>query len=376
KSLLRIRAMLEAIRNRYWSYHGRIESRFPFNRSLNLRRALFLTCKIGALGYWLPLELTKWLNKSVVNARYLEALEPDSGDILLLLDSSWHGDFFDFVRELKGRDVGVVSVIYDLIPITHPQFCDEHLVKVFNGWLDWMVECADGYIAISRTIAEEFRVVLLDRLGDPGEKTRWVDSFYLGADFEQKAAVIVRDSVKAVFTSNSNVYLTVSTIEPRKNHAYMIDAFELLWQEGHQVSLCVVGKVGWKTEALVDRIHNHPEFGRRLIMLNDLSDAELEYCYEYARALIFASYVEGFGLPLVEAAQRGLPVLCSDIPVFREIGGEACHYFDLSQPSTLKHVLLDFQALAGQELQRRAPVEWISWQQSAQQLVDVVAAHA
>ena len=71
-----------------------------------------------------------------------------------------------------------------------------------------------------------------------------------------------------------------------------MDAFDLAWSRGLDVKLCIIGKVGWKTEALIQRIRNHPEYGRRLLMLNQASDAELEYAYQHSRALVFASFVE------------------------------------------------------------------------------------
>src|SRR5690606_41798773 len=129
--------------------------------------------------------------------------------------------------------------------------------------------------------------------------------------------------------------LMVITIEPHKNHVYLLDAFDLLWAENTDAALCFVGKIGWKNEHLIERIRRHPQLGKRLFMWNDLNDRELEYCYLNPRSLLFPSHVEGFGLPLVEAMQRKLPVMASDIPVFREIGGDAMAYFELSDPDNL-----------------------------------------
>src|SRR5690606_41287928 len=97
----------------------------------------------------------------------------------------------------------------------------------------------------------------------------------------------------------------------------LLYASELLWAEGQDAVLCFVGKIGWKTKQLNEHLRQHPQQSKQLFMWNDLSDRELEYCYMNARSLVFPSYLEGFGLPLVEAMQRGLPAMASDIPVFR-----------------------------------------------------------
>jgi alpha-1,2-rhamnosyltransferase len=161
------------------------------------------------------------------------------------------------------------------------------------------------------------------------------------------------------------MYLTVGTLEPRKNHKYLLDAFDLLWKQGEKVHLYIIGKVGWKCEDLLERIESHAEYGRRLMFYDNANDAELVACYKAAKAVVFASHVEGFGLPLVEAWQQGTPVYASDIPVFREIGGQDTSFFDLDDPASLAAIIR-----ADQDNEPTVNSEWINWKQSAQQLYD------
>lgn len=369
------RSKLLSVKKRYWLSFERLAGFAPFRSSLTMHRLLFLSFRVARFSYSIPLELTNFVDRILIEKRCTNLLPLEDGDVLLLLDASWFGDHFEQVKSLKQGGVKVISVIYDMIPLTHPQFCDEDLVKVFNGWLNWILESADGYIAISKTIAGEFDEYLKRRVSTSEYQNRWVRSFNLGADFNRLSKTgTVRDIVERVFDKDQSVYLTVSTIEPRKNHAYMLDAFDQLWQQGEDVVLCIVGKVGWKTESLVNRIRNHKDLNQRLYMLNDLTDDELEFCYENADALIFASYVEGFGLPLVEAAQRGLPVLCSDIPVFREVGGKNCEYFKLEDAASLVDCVVRFEEKKRVEGTELKPPEWISWAESAQQLISVTEA--
>lgn len=108
----------------------------------------------------------------------------------------------------------------------------------------------------------------------------------------------------------------------------MVTAFESLWSAGEDVSLVLVGKLGWAEDALAERIRDNPRCGERLFWLEGTSDSELEAVYRSSDCLIAASEGEGFGLPLIEAAQHGKPIIARDIPVFGEVAGDHAYYFD------------------------------------------------
>lgn len=354
-------------------YQAARERTGPFRNSPLLRSMLALVCRAARLACAVPQKLLSYISLNYVDNSRVEELNCRPDDVLVLLDSSWHADFFPVAERLKSEGVRIVSVIYDLIPLTHPQFCDEGLVRVFEHWFDWVTRTADGFIAISRTIIEQVQHEVQWRLGQEAAAQRWFDFFHLGSDLDQaNPHMVVRQELKQMFRERP-IYLMVSTIEPRKNHRYLLDAFDLLWSQGHNVGLCFIGKIGWKTEQLIERIRQHPQLGKQLFMWNDLSDRELEYCYMNARSLVFPSYVEGFGLPLVEAMQRGLPAMASDIPVFREIGGDAMAYFGLSDPSTLARLVGQFESTgtfpAKDDLVKW---KWLSWKDSADQFISRV----
>jgi len=135
--------------------------------------------------------------------------------------------------------------------------------------------------------------------------------------------------------------------------------------------LCIVGRMGWKVEALLRRIEQHPEKNVRLFWWSDLSDDELLYCYGNAKMLLFPSFIEGFGLPLVESLSNGLPVLASDTPIHREIGGEQIGYFDLADPHSLKEKLLAIEASGiPDSLQVSPGYQWLSWLESSRMLLN------
>jgi alpha-1,2-rhamnosyltransferase len=299
-------------------------------------------------------------------------LQARAGDQLILLDSSWHADFFPMAERLKSQGVVIISVVYDLIPLTHPQFCDAGLVKVFDRWFDWIAETADGFMAISKTISQQVETEIQHRLGKDEAAKRWHGHFYLGSELDLlREWQRVDADLLEMFHDPAPVYLMVSTIEPRKNHAYLLDAFELLWANGSDARLCIIGKVGWKCDELIARIKQHPLLNKQLFMFNQINDKGLEYAYANARALVFPSHVEGFGLPLVEAMQRGLPAMASDIPVFREVGGDFMAYFDLATPQSLANQVMQFES-SGKfpSLKPISDWQWIGWSEASQQLID------
>ena len=370
--LVSLRVKLEQWANTFWLRHRALERRRPFSQSHFARRVLYVGCRLSAFAcFSLPMRVLERALKGKTIPERCVPLAHRAGDQLVLLDSSWHANFFPLAEQLKRDGVGIISVIYDLIPLTHPQFCDAGLVKVFNDWFDWIARTADGYVAISTTIRDQVREEMLRRIGAQQVEQRWFDYFHLGSELDlSDAGAEVDRALLQMFKTAEPVFLMVSTIEPRKNHAYLLDAFERAWATGSTARLCIVGKIGWKCEALVERIRKHPELNRRLFMYNSLSDRSLEHAYSHATALVFPSYVEGFGLPLVEAMQRGLPAMASDIPVFREIGGDYMAYFDLADPQSLTDLV------TGMEHSGKFPAalsleqwRWLSWREASAQLV-------
>ena len=241
-------------------------------------------------------------------------------------------------RQRKSRQV--FYIIHDLIPITHPEFLPPVSKEWFSEWLQRTFRCADGYLCVSRTTAKTLKSYMRARKIAPSRYA--ISHFRPGSDplpGSRPRPTGISARLSEIFRGETPVYLTVSTIEPRKNHACIIEAFEMLWASGSDAALLIVGRVGWMVEALVRRIRTHPEYGRRLLMLNNVTDDELTDCYRKSRALIFASFTEGFGLPLAEAASHDLPVLASDTEIHREVLEDHALFFDPNAPSSLFRLL-------------------------------------
>lgn len=286
-------------------------------------------------------------------------------DLLLVIDVFWPYQLIDYFTQIWRNGVHIISLIYDIIPINYPEFCEETLVKEFNDSFYKLVSISSGIIGISKTSIKEI-MNLLRKREIPLENLIF-DYFYPGSDFKKskedgKGKRTIRPWPLNLW-GGEEVYLMVGTIEPWKRYDFVLDAFERMWTEGSEAKLIIIGKVGWKTEEVLKRFKKSPYLGKKLFVYQDINDDELLYCYKNASALIIASCAEGFGLPIIEAMGASLPVIASDIEVFREIGGDYPLYFSLSSIDSL------IKAIQQVPKNKKMQKGWISWDRSAQTLL-------
>ena len=302
------------------------------------------------------------------------------GDVFLGLDLSAHlfPEAEQHLRTFRLSGASVHYVIYDLIPLRYPEFCNPGIAIAFDQWLQSLARCADSLICISKTVARDLTDWLDHNAPDSKHPLQpKIKYFHLGADFRHHVLPwreALAQQALLPDTSDGERFLMVGTIEPRKGHALVLDAFESLWAQGSNANLVIVGKQGWRVADLVDRIQAHPQLGKRLIWLSKLNDADLERVYNEVDCLIAASEVEGFGLPLIEAAQRKLPVIARYIPVFREIAGSAVHYFEGDTPNNLSAEILEWTRhyKAGTH-PRSSDMRWQTWAESAACLLKIIS---
>ncbi len=299
-----------------------------------------------------------------------------ANDIFLGLDLGAHlfPEGEAHLRDFRLAGARVFFVVYDIIPLLHPKFTVDGISEAFSLWLHSLARQADGLLCISAAVANDVRHWLAEYATSlPHPEVRY---FHLGADIENSLPTHGRpDNADAILGAlgGGPTFLSVGTIEPRKGQEQTLDAFETLWKEGNEVRLVLVGKEGWMMDSFATRLRNHPEQGRRLFWLAGISDEFLEEVYAKADCLIAASQTEGFGLPLIEAAQHGLPIIARDIPVFREIAGPHAYYFSGNRPSDLHRSLLRWLELnAGGVAPSSGGIRWLTWQQSTAALKGII----
>lgn len=292
-------------------------------------------------------------------------------DILLMLDFPWLLDTWPSVESFKRNGGKVIGVIYDLIPIRHHELVSDLFHSEFKTWIDRSFDKYDGYMAISKTVMDD----LINYAGELGRdiKNYKFDYFRLGSDLEfnkTTAEENVRDELKGVFAKNKSVYITVSSIFPSKNQGFLLRAFDRLWAENADVSLCIIGRIGCNVETLIAEINSHPQKNRKLFMWNDINDSELAFCYRNAKMFLFPSIAEGFGLPIIESLKFGLPVLASDIPIHHEVGRDMIDYFSLNSVDDLVQKIIRIEQGATMKRNNAGALTIATWEQSTYELFD------
>lgn len=225
-----------------------------------------------------------------------------------------------------------VYLVHDLIPISHPEFCragesEKHARRMTNA-----LRSAAGIISNSQATLGELRTfAAASQVPMPASVVAWL------AKPDHPAAV---DSAVLELP----YFVAVGTIEGRKNHILLLQIWQRLASGLGDATpkLVIIGQRGWEADharAMLDRgfgIAGHVE------ELGRCPDAELARLIAGARALLMPSFVEGFGLPIIEALEFGTPVIASDQPVFREIAGDIPTYLDPLDGPGWERAILDF----------------------------------
>jgi glycosyltransferase involved in cell wall biosynthesis len=161
----------------------------------------------------------------------------------------------------------------------------------------------------------------------------------------------------------------VGTLEPRKGHEQVLNAFDELWINGEPFNLIIVGKQGWLVDQLVERLTNHCECGRKLFWLTNASDEYLSHLYQRSIALIAASFGEGFGLPIIEASRHHCAVIARNLPVFREAAETHAFFFDCETGEELAKCIKKWLNLWALDRHPKSlGMHLITWKKSADEL--------
>lgn len=302
-----------------------------------------------------------------------EPIDLCPGDIFLGLDLQHQvaAAQKEYLTALRRDGVVVFFVVYDLLPVLMPHVFPSNMNKAHDAWLETLMGF-DGAVCISRAVADE--LAAWQQINGPQGMRPFRNTwFHLGADIENSVPTrgLPADANQVVKDlALRPTFLMVGTLEPRKGQAQALCAFEQLWRQGVKANLVIVGKQGWMVEQLAERLLRHAELNKHLFWLEGISDEYLDQVYATSTCLIAASEGEGFGLPLIEAAQHKLPIIARDIPVFREVAGEHAYYFKGAAPGDLAQPITEWLRLykLGQH-PKSDNLPWLTWKQSAQQLL-------
>lgn len=274
-------------------------------------------------------------------------------DDIVFMPAYWHDLPQEVLTGLSARCRSVVVLVHDLLPVTHPQFYEFPWRDEFKDNALHMLATVNGVLAISRYSAQA-----VSRLARRHGLSVDLGLAYNGLDpLLPPGGAALRPLLQDLLTQPQGALLMVGTLEPKKGHALVLDAMDMLWDQGDERALIVVGRSGWMCEPLARRIRGSRRFGRKLFWLTDVGDAELAASYGLAQALVFMSEAEGFGLPMIEAASRGCPVVVTDALWAREILDGAGRYVPPDDPLALVGALRALPARSPSG----AAFQWPTW---------------
>ena len=237
-----------------------------------------------------------------------------------------------FRQWAKEADVRAVYLVHDLIPITHPIFCRSGEDIRHRQRMLTVLETAQGVIGNSQATLDE----LAEFARTEGRTVPPSLAAWLGTDPLPPGS--------ARRPSHAATFVILGTIEARKNHQLLLNIWSRLIDRlgSDTPQLLIIGGRGWEAEPIFDLLDQSKKLRGHVAELNNCSDEELAAHLASARALLFPSLTEGYGLPLVEALASGVPVIASDLPVFREIGGDVPDYLDPTDEQAWETIILDY----------------------------------
>jgi glycosyltransferase involved in cell wall biosynthesis len=265
-----------------------------------------------------------------------------------------------------GGTVGVL--LFDLLPLAHPEWFRLGFAHRFAKWARTVDVSADRIFCISQAVAADATRLL--RHHPPETRVRTLALSEVRDPIGKQAEIGM-----AAVPAGPSCLLAVGTIEPRKGHADLLAACSLLWKDGAQFMLVLVGRPGWMTACIQRQIAAHPEFERRLFWFTSVEDDELAAFIRRCAGVIAPSYAEGLGLTIGEALSFGKPVLARDIPAFREQARPGIAFFpEKASRSVLAQAIDSFLQQVGSETVPEVQDAGLGWRDIARQLWEAMHA--
>lgn len=295
----------------------------------------------------------------------------ESGSIFYDMDSAWHSKQkrSKLLPEIRNRGLKLAVYLYDIIPVIHPQFAHQNTIVLFIEYLGSYLKNADIIIASTQATLGYINK-LIDEMG-----LKTIPGFvsWLGVDFSNDNRERIHKVAKNAVAVGKYV-LMVGTLEPRKNHKLILDAFDHgLFDLGY--NLVFAGHFGWDIAVLKKRILEHPRLGSQLFYVENGNNITIDYLYRNAYMVAFPSFAEGFGLPVIEALGRGVPVIASNYNVIYEVGKEYAEFFSPQEEEDFVSVFRKYHdnPLLYQEWRQRLQFyQPFSWEQAEEKIVEAL----
>lgn len=216
-----------------------------------------------------------------------------------------------------------IFLLHDVIPLTHPGFVRQKSWRKHKEYVDRVADHASLILANSQSTADALRAYLTEQERSV-PPTKVIPLGYEGG-ISDNPNLPLPDAQKI-----PPYFVTIGTVDPRKNHTLLLNVWSrLIQQHGENCpKLIILGKRGWASDPILHALDHDPKLQRHVMHSGQVQDGDLFQLMRHARAILFPSFAEGFGLPLSEAMVLGTPAICSDIATFREIGGDIPEFID------------------------------------------------
>ena len=295
-----------------------------------------------------------------------------ANDKLIVLNTVILGGFYDKAEVFPQLNIKCLVLIPDLYCLDEnyhiSSFIREASVKRLNRALSvsWRILCYSETVALE--IERYYRNQKILR-----SKPLEIYLFPLGCDISRSSTEKPRKIISD-YLDNNPVFLMVGTICAHKGYDVVLEALQ---KDGiqEQIKIIILGQYNnTANEKIKNEIESAMQKTNSVLWISDATDDELSYCYEHASALIQASRIEGYGLPLVEASQHGLPIICSDIPIFREVTCGYANFFKVGDADSLAETIKAWLTTDVHPDSSRIPLH--TWNDSAKTLMDIVEERA
>ena len=239
-----------------------------------------------------------------------------------------------YIPRVSGKPL--VATLMDAIPLSHPTWASSEFRYIKNYFWRETAEWADKIITISEfskdQISEHFKISSDKIISIPlGVDKKWFKKL----STEHINKVLYKHSV------TKNFFISVGTIQPRKNLQRVINAYQSLPERiKKETLLVIVGSRGWGCDELVANLKSS-SYGPSVIWLHHLPEDELLALINSAAALVFPSLFEGFGLPVLEAFASGTAVITSNTTSLPEVAGDAALLVDPEDVNAIAQAMSD-----------------------------------
>ncbi|MCF6331014.1 MAG: glycosyltransferase [Sulfurimonas sp.] len=250
-------------------------------------------------------------------------LKPSTTTAFFDIDSNWNVTLkrSDLYPILKNNGFLIFNFIYDMIPIILPKYTHENTAINFKLFINAIYKYSDLVMFDSLSAQNDFEQIKDKQNISRDISTRVIG---LGCDFLKTNIMPQDKNIKEIL--GKKYILFVGTIEPRKNQADVLEAFEDIANDYPDLNLVFIGKKGWHVESLIQKILTHSLKDKQLFWLDDIDDATLNQFYQNAFLVTYLSKYEGYGLPIAESLGCGNITITSKNSSMYEVGGNAADY--------------------------------------------------